>query len=160
MSEIFLQRVESCAADAKTKVTKLRDHEFLIEVEQEYVKPLIMKLWNDGITRRLSTITGLDSGQKLGIVYHFWQNDDVLHVRTTVPKTNATAVSIVEIIPGAILYEMEIHDMFGVTFAGNPWMDKKLLLPETWPDDLPPPLLKTSKPAEIRKRLKLEVENK
>jgi len=160
MSEIFLQRIESCAADAKTKVTQLRDHELLSEVEQEYVKQFVSKLWNDGITRRLSTITGLDLGQKIGIVYHFWQNKDTLHVRTTVPKTNATALSIVDIIPGAILYEMEIHDLFGVTFVGNPWMGKKLLLPETWPDDLPPPLLKTSKPAEIRKRLKLEVERK
>lgn len=158
MSEVFLKRIESCAAQANTKVTKLHDHEFLTEVEQKDIKRFIAKLWNDGITRRLSTITGLDLGQKLGIVYHFWQNTDSIHVRTTVPKSAPQALSIVEIIPGAILYEMEIHDLFGVTFAGNPWMDKKLLLPETWPDDLPPPLLKTSKSSEIRKRLKLEVE--
>jgi len=55
---------------------------------------------------------------------------------------------------------MEIHDMFGVTFTGNPWMDRKLLLPDTWPADLPPPLLKTVKSADIRKRLGLEVEKK
>jgi len=160
MSEVFIQRIEQCAADANTKVTKLRDHEILTEVEQAYIKQFISKLWNEGISRRLSTITGLDLGQKIGIIYHFWQNEDKLHVRTTVPKTNPTALSVVEIIPGAILYEMEIHDLFGVTFVGNPWMDKKLLLPESWPDDLSPPLLKTSKPAEIRKRLKLEVEGK
>jgi NADH:ubiquinone oxidoreductase subunit C len=160
MSEIFLKRIELCAAEARTKVTQMRNHELLTEVEQEYVKQFISKLWNDGIARRLSTITGLDLGQKIGIIYHFWQNQDALHVKTTVPKTNTTAVSIVDIIPGTILYEMEIHDLFGVTFAGNPWMDRKLLLPETWPDDLPPPLLKASKPAEIRKRLQLEVDRK
>jgi NADH:ubiquinone oxidoreductase subunit C len=66
----------------------------------------------------------------------------------------------VEIVPGAILYEMEIHDMLGVRFEGNPWMDRKLLLPETWPEDLPPPLLKTSKADEIRRRLHLEVVKK
>jgi NADH:ubiquinone oxidoreductase subunit C len=55
---------------------------------------------------------------------------------------------------------MEIHDMFGVTFTGNPWMDKKLLLPDSWPSDLPPPLLKAVKPADIRKRLGLEAEKK
>ena len=160
MSEVFLQRIESCAADAKTKATLLRAHEILTEVEQTYVKQFISKLWNDGITRRLSTITGLDLGQKIGIMYNFWQNKDKLHVRTTVLKTDPKAVSIIDIIPGAILYEMEIHDMFGVIFVGNPGMDRKLLLPEMWPDDLPPPLLKTSKAAEIRKRLNLEVERK
>jgi NADH:ubiquinone oxidoreductase subunit C len=55
---------------------------------------------------------------------------------------------------------MEIHDLFGVTFTGNPWINLKLLLPDNWPADLPPPLLKTTKPAEIRKRLHLEVEQK
>jgi len=158
MSEVFLQRVEECAVNANTKPTQLREHETLVEVEQQYVKQFISKVWNDGISRRLSTITGLDLGEKIGIIYHFWQNQNTLHVRTTVQKTSPTAVSVVDIIPGAILYEMEIHDLFGVTFVGNPWMDKKLLLPETWPDDLPPPLLKTSKSPEIRKRLKLEVE--
>jgi NADH-quinone oxidoreductase subunit C len=127
-------------------------------VEQDYVKQFISRIWNEGISRHLSTITGLDLGQRIGIVYHFWQNEDTLHVRTTLQKTSPTAFSVVEIIPGAILYEMEIHDLFGVTFVGNPWIDKKLLLPDTWPNDLPPPLLKTSKSAEIRKRLKLEVE--
>jgi NADH:ubiquinone oxidoreductase subunit C len=158
MSEVFLRRVEGCAVDAKTKPIQLREHETLVEVEQQYVKQFVSKVWNDGISRRLSTITGLDLGERIGIIYHFWQNKDTLHVRTTVQKTSSSAVSIVDIIPGAILYEMEIHDLFGVTFVGNPWMDKKLLLPETWPDDLPPPLLKTSKSPEIRKRLKLEAE--
>jgi NADH:ubiquinone oxidoreductase subunit C len=55
---------------------------------------------------------------------------------------------------------MEIHDLFGVTFTGNPWINQKLLLPDNWPTDLPPPLLKTSKPVEIRKRLQLEAERK
>ena len=158
MSEVFNQRIELCALEAKTKPTQLREHEYLIEVEQDYVKQLISKIWNEGISRRLSTMTGLDLGNRIGIMYHFWQDRDKLDVRTTVPKTNPTAVSVVEIIPGAILYEMEIHDLYGVTFVGNPWMDKKLLLPDTWPDDLPPPLLKTSKSTEIRKRLKLEAE--
>ncbi len=158
MSEVFLQRVEECAVNANTKPTQLREHETLVEVEQEYVKQFISKVWNDSICRNLSTITGLDLGERVGIIYHFYQNQSKLHVRTTVQKTSPTAVSIVDIIPGAILYEMEIHDLFGVMFVGNPWMDKKLLLPETWPDDLPPPLLKTSKSPEIRKRLKLEVE--
>jgi len=158
MSQAFLQRIESCTIDAKTKPAQLREHEYLVEVEQDYVKQVISKVWNEGICRRLSTITGLDLDQRIGIIYHLWQERDVLHVRTTVQKTTPNAVSVVDIVPGAILYEMEIHDLFGVTFVGNPWMDKKLLLPDTWPDDLPPPLLKTSKPAEIRKRLKLEVE--
>jgi NADH-quinone oxidoreductase subunit C len=132
----------------------------MVEVNQDKLKAFISRLINESNIRQLSTITGLDLGQNIGIIYHFSHGRDTLHVKTLIPKTQPTAESIVDIIPGAILYEMEIHDMLGVTFSGNPWMDKKLLLPDTWPADLPPPLLKTSKPAEIRRRLGLEAEKK
>ncbi len=157
MSEVFLQQVERYANEAKAKVTQLRKGETLVEVDQKKLKSFLSHIVNGMSIRHLVTMTGLDLGQNIGVIYHFSHETDNLHVRTLVPKTNTTADSIMDIIPGAILYEMEIHDMLGVKFEGNPWMDRKLLLPETWPDDLPPPLLKTSKPEEIRKRLHLEV---
>jgi len=156
VSEVFLQRVESYANEAKAKITQLRKGETLVEVDQKNLKSFISHIVNDMSIRQLMTITGLDLGQNIGVIYHFTHETDTLHVRTLVPKTDTTAYSIVEIVPGAILYEMEIHDMLGVRFEGNPWMDRKLLLPETWPEDLAPPLLKTSKADEIRRRLHLE----
>jgi NADH:ubiquinone oxidoreductase subunit C len=160
MSEVFLQDVEKYAAEAKATITQLRKGHTMVEVNQNKLKAFISRLINERSIRHLTTITGLDLDQNIGIIYHFSHDRDTLHVKTLVPKTQPTAGSVVDIIPGAILYEMEIHDMFGITFSGNPWMDKKLLLPDTWPADLPPPLLKTSKPAEIRRRLGLEVEKK
>lgn len=160
MSEVLIQQIEKLAVDAKTKTTQLHKGETMIEIEQSQLKNFITRLVNQIKIRHLSTITGLDLGQNIGIIYHFWRDRDTIHLKTFVPKTKPTTVSIVDIIPGAILYEMEIHDMLGVMFVGNPWMDKKLLLPDNWPDDLPPPLLKNVKPADIRKRLGLEVEKK
>ena len=160
MSEVLHGQLEKYVAEVNGKVSVLRKGETLVEVDQTHVKQFISNVVSDLRIRQLSTITGLDLGQNLGIMYHFWRDTDTIHVRTTVPKTQPNAISIVEIVPGAILYEMEIHDMFGVNFSDNPWMDRKLLLPETWPADLAPPLLKTSKPSEIRKRLHLEVEQK
>lgn len=160
MSEVLLRQIDRYAAEAKAKALSLRKGEIIVEVDQSKLKDFISHLVNDASVRHLSTISGVDLGQSIGIVYHFWRDRDTLHVKTSVPKANPSAVSIVEIVPGAILYEMEVHDMFGVTFAGNPWMDRKLLLPDTWPADLASPLLKSSKPAEIRKRLQLEVEHK
>jgi NADH:ubiquinone oxidoreductase subunit C len=156
MSEVFKQRIEKFAVDTNSKTTDLRKGETVVEVDQSRIREFISRLVKEAHILHLSTMTGLDLGQNLEIVYHFTEERDTLHVKTYVPKTAPTAKSIVEIVPGSILYEMEIHDMFGVTFEGNPWMDRKLLLPDIWPSDLPPPLLKTAKPAEIRKRLGLE----
>ena len=160
MSEVLAREVDKLAIQTKTKSVQLRKGETMVEVDQDRLKEFVSRLVNQLNVRHLTTITGLDMGQNIGIIYHFWFERDTIHIRTPVPKSKQTAVSIVDIVPGAILYEMEIHDMFGVTFTGNPWMDKKLLLPDSWPADLPPPLLKTVKPAEIRKRLGLEVEKK
>jgi len=160
MSEVLVQQIEKLAAEQQAKCTQLRKGETMVEIDQTQVKNFVKRLVTETLARHLSTITGLDLGQNIGIIYHFWHERNTIHVRTTVPKEKPTALSIVDIVPGAILYEMEIHDMFGVEFTGNPWMDRKLLLPDTWPKDLPPPLLKTVKPADIRKRLGLEVEGK
>lgn len=160
MSEVLQREVEKLAVQAKAKSAQLRKGETMVDIDQGELKDFISRLVNQLGVRHLSTITGLDLGQNIGIIYHFWLERDTLHLRTLVPKSKPTAVSIVDIVPGSILYEMEIHDMLGVTFTGNPWMDRKLLLPDTWPTDLPPPLLKVVKAAEIRKRLGLEVEKK
>ncbi|MGA8905136.1 MAG: NADH-quinone oxidoreductase subunit C [Candidatus Bathyarchaeia archaeon] len=160
MSEVLFQQLRNYAADANGKFTVLREGEVTVEIDQKNVKGFISRLVNDLRVRHLSTMTGLDLGQNIGIIYHFSRDKEMIDVKTFVPKTQPTAASIVDIVPGAILYEMEIHEMFGANFEGNPWMDRKLLLPDTWPADLPPPLLKNSKPNEIRKRLHLEVEGK
>jgi len=160
MSENLIEQLQTYAAQSNSKVSAPRKDETFIEVDQEHIKDFISHLVNDLRILHLATMTGLDLGQNIGIVYHFFQDENTINVKSTVPKTQPTALSIVDIIPGAILYEMEIHDLFGVTFTGNPWINQKLLLPDDWPADLPPPLLKTTKPAEIRKRLHLEVERK
>ncbi len=160
MSEVLVRELQRYATESDGQVTVPRKNAIIVEVGQGKVKDFISHVVKDLRIRHLSTMTGLDLGQNIGIIYHFWRERDMVHVKTSVPKTQPTALSVVDIIPGAILYEMEIHDMFGVTFEGNPWMDRKLLLPDTWPADLAPPLLKSSKPAEIRKRLHLEVERK
>ena len=104
----------------------------------------------------LSTITGLDLGEEIGILYHFWQGKSFLVVRTSLPKTNARIKSITESLPSAVLYEAEIQDLLGVAFEGNPYLGKKLLLPDKYPADAPPPLRKEADPDKIRKMLELE----
>jgi NADH:ubiquinone oxidoreductase subunit C len=160
MIENLVEQLQTYAAQSNSRVSVPRKNETLIEVDQEHIKDFVSHLVNDLRILHLATMTGLDLGQNIGIIYHFFQDENTITVKSTVPKTQPTALSIVDIIPGAILYEMEIHDLFGVTFTGNPWINQKLLLPDDWPADLPPPLLKTTKPAEIRKRLHLEVEQK
>jgi len=104
----------------------------------------------------LSTITGLDLGEEIGILYQFWQGRGFVVVRTAVPKTDARIQSISGSLPSATLYEAEIQDLLGVSFEGNPYLGKRLLLPDNYPAEAPPPLRKEADPAKIRKMMELE----
>ncbi len=79
----------------------------------------------------LSTISGVDKGQNLEILYHFANKTAVLTVRTEVPEDKPEIKTITSIIPGAILYEREIQDMFGIKVLEIP-DPRPLLLPDGW----------------------------
>lgn len=104
----------------------------------------------------LSTITGVDLGDDIALLYHFWEGRRFVQVRTQVPKANPRLQSISSTIPSATLYEGEIQDLLGVAFEGNPYLGKKLLLPDNYPADAPPPLRKDADPEKIRKMMELE----
>jgi len=87
--------------------------------------------------RHLSTITGIDVGSKIEIIYHLTREDLVLSLKVKTSKKNPVLPSIVKLIPGAILYEREVHDFLGVTFEGNPDLSP-LLLPDEWPSGICP----------------------
>lgn len=80
----------------------------------------------------VSTISGLDAGDDFEILYHFAGKETVLNLRVSVPKTDPRIDSITPVIPGAILYERELQDMFGVVVDGIP-DPRPLLLSDDWP---------------------------
>jgi NADH:ubiquinone oxidoreductase subunit C len=104
----------------------------------------------------LSAITGIDLGQDIAILYHFWQGRRFIQVRTQVPKSAPSLRSISADVPAGVLYEAEIQDLLGVSFEGNPFLGKKLMLPDAYPPDAPPPLRKDADPHKIKKMMELE----
>ena len=81
----------------------------------------------------LATITGVDKGETFELLYHFASPAASISVRTELPKAGPRVASICAVIPGAILYEREIQEMFGITVEGIP-DGRRLNLPDDWPD--------------------------
>jgi NADH-quinone oxidoreductase subunit C len=104
----------------------------------------------------LTTITAMDLGDSIAVLYSFWKGKTFLVVKALVPKTSLHVPSLAAILPSAVLYEAEVKDMLGVVFDGNPFMKTNLLLPDEYPKNAPPPLRKEADPAKIRKMLGLE----
>ena len=81
----------------------------------------------------LATISGVDKGDGFEILYHFASPVVSITVRIEVPRAEPRFASICPVIPGAVLYERELQEMFGVIVEGIP-DGRRLNLPDDWPD--------------------------
>ena len=81
----------------------------------------------------ISTITGVDFRDEIELNYHLWCGKAEVTIRTRVPRLKPEIKTIVDIIPGAALYEREVFDLLGVKFLDHPDL-KRLILPESWPE--------------------------
>ena len=80
----------------------------------------------------LATLSGVDKGEVFEFVYHLGDAHGNLNVRTQIPKADPHLPSICAVIPGAILYERELQDMFGIIVDRIP-DPRPLVTPDDWP---------------------------
>jgi membrane-bound hydrogenase subunit beta len=81
----------------------------------------------------LSTVSGVDKGETFEVLYHFASPVTTVHVRVETPRSDPRLPSICSVIPGAVLYEREIQEMFGIVVEAIP-DPRRLNLPDDWPD--------------------------
>lgn len=119
-----------------------------ISVETDVLHDVISYLKDKYGLKHIVTITGTDLGDSIELIYHLSPLDRrvLINVRVKVSRDDPHIKSIVSLIPGAILYEREIHDLLGVVFDGHPNLER-LILPDDWPEGVYP----------LRKDFKVEV---
>lgn len=124
-----------------------------MRIDRECLKDAIEFLKNNEFTH-LSAITGFEVEDGIELLYHLSNGNILLTIRIKLPKNEAVAPSITNVIRGATLYEQEIHDLLGVKFEGHPNLER-LILPEDWPKDVYP-LRKsgTTKEGKLKKKQK------
>ena len=97
----------------------------------------IQSLMGEGVLHHLTAISAMNDAAALRVLYHLWLGAGLtLSVRCT--RDDPVLPSLYGVFTIAGWYEREVHDMFGISFSGNPDLTQ-LLLPENW--DAPPPLL-------------------
>ena len=114
-----------------------RKRRIFVWIRREAFKDAIRHLKDMGFTH-ISTITAVDLKESFEVIYHFAYKGSIeLSLRFNIPKENPRIPTITDVIPGAILYEREVHDLFGIDFIGHPDLIP-LILPENWPRDIYP----------------------
>lgn len=120
-----------------------RERRVFVTIKKDRLRDAVRYLRDrEGLTH-ITTISGVDVGDEMEVLYHLTKKDLSLALRVKVPMEELVLDSIVDILKGAPLYEREVHDMLGVKFEGHPDL-KRLILPEEWPEGVHPLLKKWS----------------
>lgn len=81
----------------------------------------------------LCTITGLDNGATIGLIYHMARVDGIaLNIQTEVPKENPAIQTMTKYFSCAEIYERELADLLGVRVEGLA-EGQRYPLPDNWP---------------------------
>ena len=109
---------------------------FVLIAKSAFRKAMEYVVEDEGFAH-ISTITGVDAGKKIEVIYHLSRGGIELSLKVRVPKGKAVLPTVTDLIPGSVLYEREVHDLLGVEFEGHPDL-APLILPEEWPEDVYP----------------------
>ncbi|MGC8937216.1 MAG: NADH-quinone oxidoreductase subunit C [Candidatus Methanomethylicaceae archaeon] len=86
----------------------------------------------------ISTITGVDLGNEILVIYHIDCGDGVvLNLRLTLSKEDPSLPTVTDLFPGAALYERDLMEMLGIKVNGHP-NPSHLFLPDDWPQGVYP----------------------
>jgi membrane-bound hydrogenase subunit beta len=123
---------ESANSLRLVEITNPAPRRIFVRVNREDLLTTVQYLKDNFNFTYLATISGVDKGENFEILYHFANEYTCLTVRTLTPRAEPKIKSICSIIPGAILYERELPDMFGIIVEDIP-DSRSLILPDDWP---------------------------
>jgi membrane-bound hydrogenase subunit beta len=128
----IIERVKALLGDKVVEITNPSARRFFLKIGPADLVSAVTELRDGMGFTFLSTISGVDLGESFEILYHFAADQVCLTVRVAIPRTDPRLDSITPAIPGAILYEREIQDMFGISVERIP-DPRPLILPDDWP---------------------------
>jgi NADH-quinone oxidoreductase subunit C len=140
-------------SDLETNLALMRLREFAPESVEDarefrsevtiYIRPdrliTVCELLRDdpGLTfKYLSDLTAVDlypNEPRFEVVYHLLplQTTARLRLKVRTSGENPRVASLVPVYPSANAFEREVFDLFGIQFAGHPYL-RRILLPEDW----------------------------
>jgi Ni,Fe-hydrogenase III component G len=132
--EKIIESIKENLGSKVLAVTTTSERRLFLTVSKNDLSETVRFLRDKWEYKHLSTITGLDKTDNFELLYHFANALAVITVRISVPRTEPIIKSICEIIPGAVLYERELQDMFGIKVENIP-DPRPLVLPDGWPEE-------------------------
>jgi membrane-bound hydrogenase subunit beta len=131
--ETFKNELEARFPFLAGKVRVQRARRLWVEVEQDRFVGVFGALYHEMGFTMLPSMTGLDLGEHLGLIYHLARPAGmVLNLQTRVPKDRPVLQTVTATFPAADAYEREVCDLLGFQVQGLA-EGPRYPLPDNWP---------------------------
>jgi Ni,Fe-hydrogenase III component G len=136
--EILKEKLETNFNGKITDITIRRSCRVYCMAKGEDIFPITQNLIENLGFDYLCTITGVDCGDTINMLYHWGHKDGILlTVEAAVPVSKPEVQSITPLMHGAVYYERELVDMLGIDVKGLP-DGNRYPLPDGFPADQHP----------------------
>ena len=116
----IIERLKGELGEKVLEITNPSVRRIFIKIPSSQLIPVVTALRDRFGFKYLATISGLDKGETFELIYHFGGERVNLNLRTEIPRSDPRIESVSRVIPGAILYERELQDMFGMVIDHIP----------------------------------------
>jgi len=130
--ETIIQKINAEIKDQVQEVSTPAPLRVNVKVAREKLLAVLQYLKKEFGFAHMATISGVDLGENFEVVYHMASHLATVNVRVQTPRSDPRIPSTCSVIPGAILYERELQDMFGLVVENIP-DPRPLLLADDWP---------------------------
>ncbi|MEM4576604.1 MAG: NADH-quinone oxidoreductase subunit C [Candidatus Nezhaarchaeales archaeon] len=137
LEEEVISKLRDRFKDKISEAKIQRARRIFITVDRSAYKDVVKFLRDEIGVTHLSTMSGVDAIDRFEVIPHFSYKGIVISVRGLIPKDNPEIDTISDVIPGALFYEKEVHEMFGINIKDHPDLTH-LELPDDWPEGLYP----------------------
>jgi len=128
--------LEKGMADKSVKCSVTEERRVSVEIKADDLKEGISILL-EACKPRFITLSAVDNGLDVELMYHFSVDSIVVTLRTSIPKETSQVETMTDIVPAAEFIEREVSELFGISFEGHP-RTTNLVLPDDWPAEEKP----------------------
>jgi Ni,Fe-hydrogenase III component G len=134
MTEDFEARMKE--AFPSSEVTLGTNGRFWVALKPEELVPAVDVLRNKFSMIQLAVIVGEDMRDSF-LANYIFTGERIIVLQVRMDHDKPEVPSLAAIIPGAIVYERELKDMFGIIPVGHPDL-RRQAVPEDWPEGVYP----------------------
>jgi membrane-bound hydrogenase subunit beta len=132
-NEEILEKINTGLKDKVQEAAAAAPRRINVKVASKNLLSVMAYLKDQLHFAHLATISGVDLGEFFEVIYHLSNDTLTVNLRIQTPRADPKIPSVCSVIPGAILYERELQDMFGLGVENIP-DPRRLLLCDDWPE--------------------------